>query len=73
MISYCTPRNKKKWVFGNKKIFKDNTKYLFIYMQEQHPEIQTIWITSSIVGQTSHEHCLTVHIISIALKDYIIH
>ena len=47
MISYCTPRNKKKWVFGNKKIFKDNTKYLFIYMQEQHPEIQTIWITSS--------------------------
>lgn len=27
MISYCTPRNKKKWVFGNKKIFKDNTKY----------------------------------------------
>lgn len=47
IISYLFPRNKNKWVFGNKKIFKDNTKYLFIYMQEHHPEVQTVWITSS--------------------------
>ncbi len=47
MISYCTPRNK-NGVLGNKKIFKDNTKYLFIYMQEHSiQKSKRYWITSS--------------------------
>ena len=41
MISYCTPRNKKKWVFGNKKMTlskilckwkQDSVVSLFLYL-----------------------------------------
>lgn len=46
-ISYLIKRDKRKWVFGYKKQFKDNVKYLYIYLLNYHKEINTIWISSS--------------------------
>lgn len=47
LISHFVKRNKYIWVFGNKKLFKDNTKYLYLYLLNHHVEISPIWITSS--------------------------
>lgn len=47
LFSYLTPRNRKKWAFGNKMNFKDNTKYLFLYLLENNKDIIPIWISSS--------------------------
>lgn len=47
LFSYLTPRNKKKWAFGNKNTFRDNTKYLFLYLLENNNDIKPIWISSS--------------------------
>lgn len=47
LISYITKRDKSKWVFGNKQLFKDNTKYLFLYVLKHNKELRPIWITSS--------------------------
>ncbi len=46
LISYITPRNKKKWVFGSYQKFNDNSKYLYLYIKENFPDIQSIWITT---------------------------
>lgn len=46
-ISFLIKRDKKKWVFGYKKQFKDNVKYLYVYLLNNHKEITTIWISSS--------------------------
>lgn len=46
-ISFLTPRNKKKWVFGTNVGFTDNAKYLFIYVNELKNEIKPIWISHS--------------------------
>lgn len=45
-ISFFIPRNKNKWVLGNKGLFTDNAKYLFLYIFE-NTEIECYWITSS--------------------------
>lgn len=47
LLSYLSKRDKHIWVFGNKELFKDNTKYLYIYLLNNHVEISPIWITSS--------------------------
>lgn len=47
LFSYCMPRDKQKWAFGNKRIFKDNTKYLFLYLLANDKEIHPVWISSS--------------------------
>lgn len=41
------PRNKKIWIYGAwmGKKFNDNTKYFFEYMNENHKDIRSIWIT----------------------------
>lgn len=39
------PRNKKKFVYGASKSFRDNPKYLFYEANERHPEIRSIWIS----------------------------
>lgn len=44
-LSYIVPRDKSKWVFGNKLGFTDNGKYLYIYMLENTGE-KAIWISS---------------------------
>lgn len=46
LLSYCIPRNKKKWLFGTNVGFIDNAKYLFIYANEQEDNIRPIWITT---------------------------
>lgn len=52
-LSLLTPRDKKTWVFigwhrkGNGEIFADNTKYLFLYVSQHHPEIKAVWLAKS--------------------------
>ncbi len=43
------PVKKNLWVYGcwNGKIYADNPKYMFEYMNETHPEITNVWITRS--------------------------
>ncbi|WP_026728010.1 CDP-glycerol glycerophosphotransferase family protein [Flavobacterium denitrificans] len=48
LISGLIPRNPKIWVFGaQKNAFNDNTKYLFISLTMERPDIKAIWITSN--------------------------
>lgn len=41
-FSYLIPRNKKIWCFGS--TFRDNAKYLYIYMFEKTKDIKCVWI-----------------------------
>lgn len=42
------PRKKKRWIFGSYgNAFNDNSKYLYIHVVENHPEIDAIWITGN--------------------------
>ena len=46
-FSFIIPRSKKKWAFGSfRNAFNDNSKYLFIYVSENHPEIDAVWISA---------------------------
>ena len=44
---YLIPRNKNIWVFGAwyGEKFSDNSKYLYLYLLKNHPEIKSIWLT----------------------------
>ena len=46
-FAFLIPRQKKLWVFGawDGRLYADNPKYLFEYINRNHPEIQAIWIT----------------------------
>ena len=48
LISKFIPKDKNIWIFGawfgNK--YTDNSKYLFEYINENHPEIKAIWLTN---------------------------
>jgi len=46
-VSCVTPRNSNIWVFGSWQggKFSDNSKYLFLYVKREHPEIRPIWLT----------------------------
>lgn len=48
-ISAITPKDKRLWVFGAwaGKLYSDNSKYLFIYVRENAPNIKAVWITRS--------------------------
>jgi len=48
-ISSIIPKNKNLWIFGSwdGQKFADNSKYLFIYVNEQHPEIRPIWLAKN--------------------------
>lgn len=47
-IGRCFPRNKKIWLYGGfGKRFIDNSKYLFINLNESEKDIKHIWITDS--------------------------
>lgn len=41
------PKRKNLWVFGSwsGKLYADNSKYLFEYINQHHPEIDAVWIT----------------------------
>lgn len=47
LISGAVPKNKNIWIFGSwfGKKFADNSKYLFLYVKRNHPEIRSIWLT----------------------------
>jgi len=46
-ISYIFPKDKNLWVFGAwfGEKYADNSKYLFEYVNKNHPEIKAIWLT----------------------------
>lgn len=46
LVSYLIPRQKDKWVFGNKNGFVDNGKYLYIFLLENTHE-KVYWISSN--------------------------
>ena len=48
-LSGFTPRNPKLWLFGCWKgqKFRGNSKYLYLYVRENHPDIRIAWITKS--------------------------
>ena len=42
------PRKQNRWIFGSyRNTFADNSKYLYIHVVDNHPEIEAIWITSN--------------------------
>ena len=43
-ISYLIPRKKNRWLFGEAHGFNNNSKYLYLDIIENHPEIDPIWI-----------------------------
>ena len=48
-ISFAFPKKKNLWIFGcwSGLLFADNSKYLYEYIAENHPEIRCIWLTKS--------------------------
>lgn len=44
-----TKKDDTLWVFSgfNKRAYSDNTKYLFEYVVENHPEIHAVWVTTN--------------------------
>ena len=47
LISFCTVRKKKLWVFGAwvGQLYADNTKALFEYVNKEHKDIKCVWIS----------------------------
>lgn len=47
LLSHLSIRSKKIWLFGSTfgNRFADNPKYFYLYMQQHHKEIKSIWIT----------------------------
>ena len=43
-LSWLIPRKKLQWVFGGATGFNNNSKYLFIEIVENHPEVKAYWI-----------------------------
>jgi len=43
-VSCVTPRNRNIWIFGSWQggKFADNSKYLFLYVKREHPEIRPL-------------------------------
>lgn len=48
-IYALVPKRKNLWVFSGflKKNYMDNAKYFFEYINRNHPEIETVWVTKS--------------------------
>jgi len=50
-LSFLTPRSDKIWVFigcrqsKERELFADNSKYMFLYVAQNIPDIRTIWIS----------------------------
>ena len=47
VISVIIPKKKKLWVFGCwfGRLYSDNAKYLFEYINKSHPDIECVWLT----------------------------
>lgn len=44
LFSYLFPRKKNRWLFGEAHGFNNNSKYLYLEVLEEHPDIEPIWI-----------------------------
>lgn len=64
-ISYLTPRKKNVWIFGSwyGKRFSDNSKYLFLYVANNHKDIKPIWISKNkkIIDELRKNNYLAYH------------
>jgi CDP-glycerol glycerophosphotransferase len=47
ILGIIVPKSKNVWIFGNHLGEKDNSFYLFQYVQKQHPNIKSIWISKT--------------------------
>jgi CDP-glycerol glycerophosphotransferase (TagB/SpsB family) len=49
LISIFIPKDDNLWIFGSwyGEKYSDNSKYLFEYVNENHPEIRAIWLTKN--------------------------
>ncbi len=49
LISIFIPKNNALWVFGSwmGEKYSDNSKYLFEYINENHPEIKAVWLSAN--------------------------
>ena len=47
VLSMITPKKQNLWIFGawQGKVYGDNSKSFFEYMNERHPEIECVWLT----------------------------
>ena len=66
-FSFLFPRNRKKWSFGSfRGAFNDNSKYLFIHVSGQLPEINAAWlsINRSTVKEVREKGLKAYHILS---------
>jgi len=47
LISHLVPKDKNLWIFGAwfGEKYADNSKYLFEYVNKNHPEIRAVWLT----------------------------
>lgn len=47
ILGYFIPKDKNLWVIANRFGFKDNPRYLFDFIRQNHPEVKAIWITKN--------------------------
>src|SRR5690554_4272874 len=46
-FSFLTPRKKNRWIFGNGEVMADNAKYLYLEVEKNHKDIETIWLCTN--------------------------
>ena len=47
LLSFLVPRRKNLWAFGGPDdMFADNTKYFYLWVSANRPDIQAVWLTS---------------------------
>ena len=49
LISFLIPKKRNLWVFGSwfGQKYADNSKYLFEYINNNHTDIETVWLSTS--------------------------
>ncbi len=49
VLALIIPKKKDLWVYGcwDGKLYADNSKYLYEYMNQKHPEVESVWLTRS--------------------------
>ncbi|MCI9219659.1 MAG: hypothetical protein HFH94_07975 [Lachnospiraceae bacterium] len=71
------PKNRNLWVFGawQGKMYADNSKYLFRYINANHPEICCVWVTNDkdVVKQVTAEGYVAYHIKTPKAKKIVMH
>ena len=74
-LSFLSPRNKKVWVFGSTGYqFRDNSKYLFLYVVNNCPEITAVWISrnKTLVAKLKAEGYKAEYYMSLAGIKYLL-